>query len=91
MGLDVPPQALTLMARTLSFRSCYMVFPCLQVALGLSCLMGLVMFACYGGNSPLDKQYITSKDQVSIALFYLFTIGPTVYLSFFSTLCDTSQ
>lgn len=44
--------------------SCYMVFPCLQVALGLSCLMGLVMFACYGGNSPLDKQYVTSKDQM---------------------------
>ncbi|XP_027028045.1 solute carrier family 5 member 6 isoform X1 [Tachysurus fulvidraco] len=44
--------------------SCYMVFPCLQLALGLSCLMGLVMFACYGNNSPLDKQYITSKDQM---------------------------
>ncbi|XP_060790487.1 solute carrier family 5 member 6 isoform X2 [Neoarius graeffei] len=44
--------------------SCYMVFPCLQVALGLSCLMGLVMFACYGGNSPLDKQYVKSKDQM---------------------------
>ncbi|TSO25151.1 Structural maintenance of chromosomes protein 6 [Bagarius yarrelli] len=44
--------------------SCYMVFPCLQVALSLSCVMGLVMFACYGDNSPLDKQYITSKDQM---------------------------
>ncbi|KAI4884595.1 hypothetical protein NFI96_034551 [Prochilodus magdalenae] len=44
--------------------SCYMVFPCLQIALGLSCLMGLVMFACYGDNSPLNKQYITSKDQM---------------------------
>ncbi|XP_066524764.1 solute carrier family 5 member 6 isoform X2 [Hoplias malabaricus] len=44
--------------------SCYMVFPCLQVALGLSCLMGLVMFACYGDNSPLDKQNIKSKDQM---------------------------
>uniref|UniRef100_A0A673L801 Sodium-dependent multivitamin transporter n=1 Tax=Sinocyclocheilus rhinocerous TaxID=307959 RepID=A0A673L801_9TELE len=44
--------------------SCYMVFPCLQVALMLSCLMGLVMYACYGNNSPLEQQYITSKDQM---------------------------
>uniref|UniRef100_A0A671WBG6 Sodium-dependent multivitamin transporter n=1 Tax=Sparus aurata TaxID=8175 RepID=A0A671WBG6_SPAAU len=28
-------------------RSCYMVFPSLQLALALSCVMGLVMFACY--------------------------------------------
>ncbi|KAF5909637.1 sodium-dependent multivitamin transporter-like, partial [Clarias magur] len=47
-----------------AIRSCYMVFPCLQAALGLSCLMGLVMFACYGRNSLLEKQYITSKDQM---------------------------
>ncbi|XP_072545399.1 solute carrier family 5 member 6 isoform X2 [Salminus brasiliensis] len=44
--------------------SCYMVFPCLQVALCLSCLMGLVMFACYGDNSLLDQQHIKSKDQM---------------------------
>lgn len=44
--------------------SCYMVFPCLQMALMLSCLMGLVMYACYGNNSPLEQQYITSKDQM---------------------------
>ncbi|KAF7704521.1 solute carrier family 5 member 6 isoform X2 [Silurus meridionalis] len=44
--------------------SCYMVFPCLQVALGLSCLMGIVMFACYSGNSALDQLYIKSKDQM---------------------------
>ncbi|XP_051578970.1 sodium-dependent multivitamin transporter-like isoform X1 [Myxocyprinus asiaticus] len=44
--------------------SCYMVFPCLQVALMLSCVMGLVMYACYGDSSPLDQQYITSKDQM---------------------------
>ncbi|KAK2879135.1 hypothetical protein QQF64_010718 [Cirrhinus molitorella] len=44
--------------------SCYMVFPCLQVALMLSCLMGLVMYACYDNNSPLKQQYITSKDQM---------------------------
>lgn len=44
--------------------SCYMVFPCLQVALMLSCLMGLVMYACYGNNSPLEQQYLTSKDQM---------------------------
>lgn len=44
--------------------SCYMVLPCLQVALMLSCLMGLVMYACYGNNSPREQQYITSKDQM---------------------------
>ncbi|KAL7862175.1 hypothetical protein SRHO_G00136160 [Serrasalmus rhombeus] len=44
--------------------SCYMAFPCLQIALGLSCLMGLVMFACYGDNSTLNKQFFTSKDQM---------------------------
>lgn len=44
--------------------SCYMAFPCLQIALGLSCLMGLVMFACYGDISLLDQQYIKSKDQM---------------------------
>ncbi|KAA0710828.1 Sodium-dependent multivitamin transporter [Triplophysa tibetana] len=42
-------------------RSCYMVFPCLQVALTLSCLMGLVMYACYGDES---KPYVRSKDQM---------------------------
>lgn len=65
-------------------RSCYMVFPCLQVALGLSCLMGLVMFACYSDNSPLIKQYVTSKDQVSVMkiFFYLFTMHPTGYIFF---------
>ncbi|XP_030638589.1 solute carrier family 5 member 6 [Chanos chanos] len=46
--------------------SCYMVFPCLQLALCLSCLTGLVMFACYGEDSPLDKQYISSKDQMVV-------------------------
>ncbi|XP_056624251.1 solute carrier family 5 member 6 isoform X2 [Triplophysa dalaica] len=42
-------------------RSCYMVFPCLQVALTLSCLMGLVMYACYGDES---RPYVRSKDQM---------------------------
>uniref|UniRef100_A0A8B9H5R0 Sodium-dependent multivitamin transporter n=1 Tax=Astyanax mexicanus TaxID=7994 RepID=A0A8B9H5R0_ASTMX len=44
--------------------SCYMAFPCLQIALGLSCLMGLVMFACYGDINLVDQQYIKSKDQM---------------------------
>uniref|UniRef100_A0A673WZL6 Sodium-dependent multivitamin transporter n=1 Tax=Salmo trutta TaxID=8032 RepID=A0A673WZL6_SALTR len=35
--------------------SCYVVFPCQQVVLCLGCLMGLVMFARYGEDSPLDK------------------------------------
>ncbi|KAG5265808.1 hypothetical protein AALO_G00246590 [Alosa alosa] len=44
--------------------SLYMVFPCLQLALALSCLIGLVMFACYKEDNPLQKQYIAKKDQV---------------------------
>uniref|UniRef100_A0A8C8D338 Sodium-dependent multivitamin transporter n=1 Tax=Oncorhynchus tshawytscha TaxID=74940 RepID=A0A8C8D338_ONCTS len=38
--------------------SCYVVFPCQQVVLCLGCLMGLVMFARYGEDSPLDKGYM---------------------------------
>ncbi|KAK2892442.1 hypothetical protein Q8A67_012430 [Cirrhinus molitorella] len=49
--------------------SCYMVFPCLQVSLMLSCVMGLVMYAYYGDNSPLEQQYVTSKDQM--VLFFV--------------------
>ncbi|XP_029965814.1 solute carrier family 5 member 6a [Salarias fasciatus] len=44
--------------------SCYVVFPCQQVVLCLGCLMGLVMFARYGEDSPLDKGYVTSNDQM---------------------------
>ena len=46
-------------------RSCYVVFPCQQIVLCLGCLMGLVMFARYGEDSPLDKGYVKTKDQVS--------------------------
>lgn len=45
-------------------RSCYVVFPCQQIVLCLGCLMGLVMFARYGENSPLDKGYVKTNDQV---------------------------
>uniref|UniRef100_A0A8C6P3F2 Sodium-dependent multivitamin transporter n=1 Tax=Nothobranchius furzeri TaxID=105023 RepID=A0A8C6P3F2_NOTFU len=38
--------------------SCYVVFPCQQIVLCLGCLMGLVMFARYGEDSPLDKGYM---------------------------------
>uniref|UniRef100_A0A672TEX2 Solute carrier family 5 member 6 n=1 Tax=Sinocyclocheilus grahami TaxID=75366 RepID=A0A672TEX2_SINGR len=48
-----------------------MVFPCLQVGLMLSCLMGLVIYACYGNNSPLEQQHIMSKDQVSNAVLLI--------------------
>lgn len=41
-----------------------MVFPCQQVVLCLGCLMGLVMFARYGEDSPLDKGYVQTNDQV---------------------------
>uniref|UniRef100_A0A674CSD3 Sodium-dependent multivitamin transporter n=1 Tax=Salmo trutta TaxID=8032 RepID=A0A674CSD3_SALTR len=40
--------------------SCYVVFPCQQVVLCLGCLMGLVMFARYGEESPLDKAASTT-------------------------------
>lgn len=42
-----------------------MVFPCQQIVLCLGCLMGLVMFARYGEDSPLDKGYVQTNDQVS--------------------------
>lgn len=41
-----------------------MVFPCQQIVLSLGCLMGLVMFARYGEDSPLDKGYVQTNDQV---------------------------
>uniref|UniRef100_A0A8D3DSB4 Sodium-dependent multivitamin transporter n=1 Tax=Scophthalmus maximus TaxID=52904 RepID=A0A8D3DSB4_SCOMX len=44
--------------------SCYVVFPCQQVVLSLGCLMGLVMFARYGEDSPLDKGYVKTNDQM---------------------------
>ncbi|XP_034017568.1 solute carrier family 5 member 6a [Thalassophryne amazonica] len=44
--------------------SCYVVFPCQQIVLCLGCLMGLVMFARYGEESPLDKGYVRSNDQM---------------------------
>ncbi|XP_039638380.1 solute carrier family 5 member 6a isoform X2 [Perca fluviatilis] len=44
--------------------SCYVVFPCQQIVLCLGCLMGLVMFARYGENSPLDKGYVKTNDQM---------------------------
>ncbi|XP_055362289.1 solute carrier family 5 member 6a isoform X2 [Betta splendens] len=44
--------------------SCYVVFPCQQVVLCLGCLMGLVMFARYGEDSPLDRGYVKTNDQM---------------------------
>ncbi|XP_036405466.1 solute carrier family 5 member 6a [Megalops cyprinoides] len=44
--------------------SCYVVFPCQQIVLTLGCLMGLVMFARYGEDSPLDKGYVSATDQM---------------------------
>ncbi|XP_072313179.1 sodium-dependent multivitamin transporter-like [Eucyclogobius newberryi] len=43
-------------------RSCYMVFPSLQLALALSCVMGLVMFARYCGEDHSDKLDSTKAD-----------------------------
>lgn len=48
-------------------RSCYMVFPSLQLALALSCVMGLVMFARYCGEDPHNSLLANSKkDTVSL-------------------------
>lgn len=47
-------------------RSCYMVFPCLQVALALSCVMGLVMFARYCGEDHSNKLGTSSRDAIVI-------------------------
>ncbi|XP_017311173.1 solute carrier family 5 member 6a isoform X1 [Ictalurus punctatus] len=44
--------------------SCYVVFPCQQIVLALGCLMGLVMFARYGEDSPLDKGFVQTNDQM---------------------------
>ncbi|XP_030574929.1 solute carrier family 5 member 6 isoform X1 [Archocentrus centrarchus] len=47
-------------------RSCYMVFPSLQLALALSCVMGLVMFARYCGEDHSDKLASSSRDAMVI-------------------------
>ncbi|XP_071353577.1 solute carrier family 5 member 6 [Trachinotus anak] len=47
-------------------RSCYMVFPSLQLALALSCVMGLVMFARYCGEDHSDKRGAASMDAMVI-------------------------
>uniref|UniRef100_A0A1A8LFC5 Sodium-dependent multivitamin transporter n=3 Tax=Nothobranchius TaxID=28779 RepID=A0A1A8LFC5_9TELE len=43
-------------------RSCYMVFPSLQLALALSCIMGLVMFARYCGEDRSEQLGSSSTD-----------------------------
>ncbi|XP_030247291.1 solute carrier family 5 member 6 isoform X1 [Sparus aurata] len=48
-------------------RSCYMVFPSLQLALALSCVMGLVMFACYCGEDHSSKLGTASRDAMVIS------------------------
>uniref|UniRef100_A0A3Q3GCC8 Sodium-dependent multivitamin transporter n=1 Tax=Kryptolebias marmoratus TaxID=37003 RepID=A0A3Q3GCC8_KRYMA len=47
-------------------RSCYVVFPSLQLALALSCIMGLVMFARYCGEDHTDKLRNSSRDAMVI-------------------------
>ncbi|KAJ7990792.1 hypothetical protein DPEC_G00290590 [Dallia pectoralis] len=44
--------------------SCYMVFPSLQLALALSCIMGLVMFARYCGEDQIHQLGISSNNQM---------------------------
>ncbi|KTG44134.1 hypothetical protein cypCar_00002638 [Cyprinus carpio] len=50
--------------------SCYAVFPCQQIVLTLGCLMGLVMYARYGEESPLDQGYVKSNDQIITPFYY---------------------
>lgn len=51
----------------LSFcRSCFVVFPSLQLALALSCAMGLVMFARYCGEDHSHKLATPRGDAVSV-------------------------
>uniref|UniRef100_A0A8C7FJZ8 Sodium-dependent multivitamin transporter n=1 Tax=Oncorhynchus kisutch TaxID=8019 RepID=A0A8C7FJZ8_ONCKI len=44
--------------------SCYMVFPSLQLALALSCVMGLVMFARYCGEDHFHNLGVLSKNEM---------------------------
>ncbi|XP_073708877.1 sodium-dependent multivitamin transporter-like [Garra rufa] len=48
----------------MTWGSCYAVFPCQQIVLTMGCLMGLVMYARYGEESPLDQGYVKSNDQM---------------------------
>lgn len=43
-----------------------MVFPSLQLALALSCVMGLVMFARYCGEDHSHKLATSRRDAVSV-------------------------
>ncbi|XP_029284020.1 solute carrier family 5 member 6 [Cottoperca gobio] len=45
-----------------AIRSVYMAFPFLQLALALSCTMGLVMFARYCGEDPSERLGTRSRD-----------------------------
>uniref|UniRef100_A0A665XEL4 Sodium-dependent multivitamin transporter n=1 Tax=Echeneis naucrates TaxID=173247 RepID=A0A665XEL4_ECHNA len=47
-------------------RSCYLVFPSLQLALALSCVMGLVMFARYCDEDHSEKPSGLSMDAMVI-------------------------
>uniref|UniRef100_A0A8C4Q8U8 Sodium-dependent multivitamin transporter n=1 Tax=Eptatretus burgeri TaxID=7764 RepID=A0A8C4Q8U8_EPTBU len=44
--------------------ACYVVFPCQQVMLALTSLVGLVMFARYGECNPLVMHKVESNDQM---------------------------
>ncbi|KAG9465827.1 hypothetical protein GDO78_017679 [Eleutherodactylus coqui] len=44
--------------------SCYAVFPCQQLVLGLGCLTGLVMFAYYQKNEIQNPEMIKVPDQM---------------------------
>ena len=55
-----------------------MVFPSLQVALALSCVMGLVMFARYCGEDQFHKIGNLSKNEVSRSVCYYFGLSECI-------------
>ncbi|KAH0622967.1 hypothetical protein JD844_025921 [Phrynosoma platyrhinos] len=54
--------------------SCYAVFPCQQIALCLSCLTGLVMFAYYQEHQLSEAQRKASPDQM-VLYFVMDVLG----------------
>lgn len=61
---DMPANTLCLLGTGLSCSSCYAVFPCQQVALGMGCLIGLVMFTYYQEYPMSTQQSQAAPDQV---------------------------
>ncbi|CDQ67456.1 unnamed protein product [Oncorhynchus mykiss] len=61
--------------------SCYMVFPSLQLALALSCVMGLVMFARYCGEDHFHNLGVLSKNEVCVLFIMVIWSASLQYYS----------